>query len=348
MIKNKLLPIILALAILPLVGLSCGQKKSSSDGGIYKSTDAGETWEQKVKIDEKNSLASLSINKVVVDQNDSNVIFAGTTENGIYKSSDAGETWAPTSLQVGGIREIVFNPEDSSVLYVTGNIAGTGKIFKSSDGGNNWEEVYSETHGSTEVNTIAVDWYDPRKVYAGTNVGALLKSTDSGRSWVAIQWFDKSVDRVAISHRDSRKLYVQLTNAIHKSIDEAESFSDLESSLEKFGKVHEVHDLVLHPQEQDQVYFISALGLLRSNDGGKEWQDVPLLSYPSYNSVVSLALDPDDPDIIYLSFDSNLYISVDGGQNWSVKQFTSGKIQNVAVDPSDTAMLYTGILVSGQ
>jgi len=219
-------------------------------------------------------------------------------------------------------------------------------MYKSSDGGDNWEEVYAETHDRTAVNCVVVDWYDPRKIYAGTNSGALLKSTDSGRSWVAMQWFDQNVKKIIVSYRDSRELYVQLDRAIHKSVNSAESFVDLQDFLEEFGKVTAIHDLVVHPQDKNIVYFISNLGLLKSSNGGQEWQDVPLLSYPGFSSVADLALDPQDSKVIYFSYDSNLYKSTDGGQNWSVKQFTSGTINSVVLNPSDTAVLYTGVLVS--
>jgi len=347
MLSRQLFLLVLLISTLSLSGLSCGQKKASN-GGVYKSTDGGETWEQKVKIDDKNSLAHLSVNRVVIDQENSQVIFAGTETQGIYQSVNGGETWQPTSLRSGLIRDLVFNPKDSTVLYAAGSMAGTGKIFKSADSGNNWEEVYAETHSGTEVNSVVVDWYDPRKVYAGTNVGALLKSTDSGRSWVAVQWFDQSVDKVVISYRDSRELYVQLASTIHQSINGAESFIDLKGSWESLGKVGNIHDLVVHPQGKETIYFISSLGLLKSGDRGKSWQSISLLSYPEFRSIVSLVLDPVAEQTIYFSYDSNLYKSVNGGQNWSVRQFTSGKIKSVAVDASDTAVIYAGVLTSGQ
>jgi len=52
--SKKLFFLALLVITLPLIGWSCGQKKANN-GGVYKSTDGGETWEQKVKIDEKNS-----------------------------------------------------------------------------------------------------------------------------------------------------------------------------------------------------------------------------------------------------------------------------------------------------
>ena len=209
MTKHKITLIILFLASLPLLGLSCGNKKEL-DAGVYKSTDGGETWEQKVKIDDKNSIAGLSVNEIAIDNNDSQVLLIGTDGNGIYRSTDGGDIWQQTSLRVGSIYSLEFNPNDTSVIYAAGQVSEIGRIYKSSDGGNNWEEVYAETHDDTVVNEVTIDWYDPRRLYAGTSFGALLKSKDSGRSWVAIRWFEEeeSVEKIAVGYQDSRQLMI--------------------------------------------------------------------------------------------------------------------------------------------
>ena len=239
----------LFLLALPLLGLSCGSK-SVRDGGVYKSTDGGETWEQKVKIDAKNSIASLSVSEIAIDSNDSNLVLLGTKENGIYKSTDGGETWKQTSLKGGTIYSLQFNPNDSSVVYAGGSNADTGKIYKSSDNGNNWEEVYSETHDDTVINEIAVDWYDSRRVYAGTSFGVLLKSKDSGRSWVAVHWFEEgeSVNHLAISYKDSRQLFLATNKSLYQSGDGGGTVNDLSQGLANFGKATNILDLVTHPQ----------------------------------------------------------------------------------------------------
>lgn len=347
MIKHKLILFILALASLSLLGLSCGNKKQQ-DAGVYKSTDGGETWEQKVKIDDKNSIAGLSVNVIAVDDNDSNVVIIGTKENGIYRSTDGGEIWQPTSLKTGAVYALDFNPNDTSVIYATGSAADIGRIYKSSDGGSNWEEVYAETHDDTTVNDIIVDWYDPRRVYAGTSYGALIKSKDSGRSWVAIRWFeeDESVNRITLNYQDSRQLFVVTRDGLYQSNDGGEIVTDIEEKIESIGKASNIHKIVAHPQEKNNVYLVGSIGFLASYDWGKTWEQINILGYPEARTVANIALDPNNAQKIYFTFDSNLYKTTDGGENWSVKQFTTGKLQGLIVDPNDTSVLYTTVLAT--
>jgi hypothetical protein len=332
------------IIVLPLFGFTCS-RRASQDAGVFKSTDGGETWEQKVKIDEKNNIAGVSVNEIKIDRVDSNVVFIGSLENGIYRSSDGGETWSSTALNVGDIYSIVINPEDNSVLYAAGSVGDIGKIFKSSDGGNNWEEVYSETHEGVTVYTVEIDWFDPRRIYAGTGGGAVLKSKDSGRSWVVTKWFDHQVNKVVISPEDSRVLFISTNKELYRSNNSAKDFFSLEKSLEEFGTLENIHDLVVHPKEADLVYLSSELGLLKSDNGGRSWQQVNLLAKPEPYSVSKITLDYSNLNKIYFGFDSNFYKSDDQGQSWAVRQFTSGEIGKISVDPHDGSVMYVGVVI---
>ncbi|MBU1177729.1 hypothetical protein KJ903_00755 [Patescibacteria group bacterium] len=349
MTRFKIALIVLLLAPLSLLGLSCGNKKQS-DAGVYKSTDGGETWEQKVKIDDKNDISGLSVNEVAIDPSDSNIVFVGTELNGIYKSTDGGDTWQQTALRAGNIYSLDINPNDSSVIYAAGSANDIGQIYKSSDGGNNWEEVYAETHDDTVVNDVVADWYDPRRVYAGTSNGALLKSKDSGRSWVAIRWFEEgeSVNGIAVGYQDSRQLFVATSESLYQSSDGGKIVTDIKDKVESIGKASGIHDIVAHPEEKSRVYLIGEIGFLISYDWGQTWQKVNILANPEYHTVANIALDPKDAGKIYFTFDSNLYKTADGGANWSVKQFTTGKLRGLAVDPGDTSVLYTTVLSTQQ
>ncbi|NQV13301.1 MAG: hypothetical protein HQ530_03290 [Parcubacteria group bacterium] len=345
MTRHKIILISLLCASLPLLGLGCGNNEPR-DAGVYKSTDGGETWEQKVKIDDKHDISGLSVNEVVIDGNDSNNVIIGTRENGIYRSSDGGETWQETSLQAGAIYALEFNPNDSSVIYAAGSVDEIGQIYKSSDGGSNWEEVYAETSDDTIVNDVTVDWYDPRTLYAGTSFGALLKSKDSGRSWVAIRWFeeDEWVEKIAVSYQDSRQLIIVSSDSLYQSNDGGETVTDIGDRIEPIGEKSYILDIVVHPQEEKYVYLIGQVGLLTSQDWGQTWQKINILSSPNMHTVTNVAVDPKDAQKIYFTFDSNLYKTSDGGENWSVKQFTTGKLRGLVVDPSDTSVLYTTVL----
>ncbi len=325
----------------PFLGFSCGNKKPS-DGGVYKSNDGGDTWEQKVKIDNKNDIAKVSVNEIEVDKTDNNLILAGTDDFGVYRSADGGNVWTGTALNFGNINSIAINPEDNALIYAAGSYNTIGKIYKSSDAGNNWEEVFSEIKNDTPVYSIEIDWYDPRVIYAATTSGALIKSKDSGRSWVAVKKFEDPVNKVLINPQDSRVIYLFTLKELFKSSDAGKTFVDISKGFKNYD-FREFHDMAIHPKFANIVYISSDFGLLVSEDGGKKWQEVNLLAKPENRIYSHIALDQINPNIIYFGFGSNLYVSEDGGINWSVKQFTTGSIANINAQASEDSIIYTGI-----
>ena len=151
---------------------------------IFKSVDSGKTW---VESDEGFPHESYtSVHEIVIDPNDTSVIYAGTTEYesftgiGVFKSTDSGKTWSDINDGLGNlnVRAIIINPEDSSTL-----LSGTkGGIYKSSNGGESWSKVASTT--TTDIEYVLTS---PNVVYASTNDG-VLKSNDFGDNWYNVNY----------------------------------------------------------------------------------------------------------------------------------------------------------------
>ena len=125
----------------------------ASGGGVWKTVDAGITWEN---ISDGYFKCS-SIGAIAVAESDTNVIYVGTGEVnlrgdvqtgvGIYKSENAGKTWKHIGLEdsrhIGRIR---VHPKNPDVVYVAvlGHAFGPNKergVFRSKDGGATWEKV---------------------------------------------------------------------------------------------------------------------------------------------------------------------------------------------------------------
>lgn len=334
----------LILFSIPLLGFSCGREEPS-DLGVYKTNDNGDTWEQKVVIDEDNDISEISVNEVAVDTRDNNFILIGTKDFGIYRSTDGGDIWNATALNFGTIESIIINPEDNAIIYAAGSFNTVGKIYKSTDAGNNWEEVFSETNNDTPVNSIDIDWYDPRILYAATSTGAFIKSKDSGRSWVAIKRFEDSVDKVKIDSSDSRILYLYTRDELYKSTDAGKNFINLTRNFKNIS-YDAFHDLAIHPKFSNIIYISADFGLYVSENAGKSWKEVNLLAKPEGRVISHIALDQINPNILYFGFGSNLYISDDSGINWSVKQFTTSIIGDIDATASEENIIYTGIISS--
>lgn len=108
--------------------------------GLYRSADAGDTWQRLDVTDEPTPFWS-----VVVSPHDPDVLFAGTAPVGFHRSTDGGDTWKQCgdshperfSISFGGSRamRIAFHPTDPNVMYAAAEING---LFVSDDGGQTW------------------------------------------------------------------------------------------------------------------------------------------------------------------------------------------------------------------
>src|SRR6187455_2432892 len=123
----------------------------SASGGVWKSTDAGQTF---VPIFDDQPVAA--IGAIAVAPSDPNIVVVGTGESwvirysdvmgdGVYVSKDAGKTWKNVGLaETGRISRVIVHPTDPNIAYVcaTGRLTGPQEergVFKTTDGGANWK-----------------------------------------------------------------------------------------------------------------------------------------------------------------------------------------------------------------
>jgi len=144
----------------------------AASGGIFKTTDAGTTWEPIFDSQDVSSVGSLAI-----APSDPNIIWAGTGEsfirshisigNGIYKSTDAGKTWTHTGLdKTGRIGRIVIDPHDPNIVFAAAMGTNYGPqpergVFRTTDGGKTWERVLFVDE-NTGCSDIAMDPQNPK------------------------------------------------------------------------------------------------------------------------------------------------------------------------------------------
>ncbi len=176
-------------------------------GGVFKSTDAGQTWSPVSDV-----VPSLSVGDIEVDPFDVNTLYLGTGESnssgdsyagtGMYKTTDGGETWQfiglPDSRHIG---RIVIDPNDNQRIYVAamGSLFGTNPdrgVYRTLDGGQSWEQVLFVSD-STGAADIAINPQNPDVIFAAMwerirgprrrNVGGLTtgiwRSIDGGDTW---------------------------------------------------------------------------------------------------------------------------------------------------------------------
>jgi photosystem II stability/assembly factor-like uncharacterized protein len=345
---KKIYLVFILLAGLALMGQGCisfgkGGGNAGTDGGIFKSADKGETWAQKVAVAAVKPAAANNVNVVTIvfDPQDSKTIYLGTAENGLFYTTDAAESW----LQVGAISSgrvgaIAIDSKDKCNVYAAiGN-----RIFKTSDCTRTWQNIYVDTRADQVVLTLASDSYNPATIYAGLSGGDLLKSTDSGASWTVIKRFENPVAKILVNYYDTRILYVGTERAgLWKSTDSGATWNDINEKLKEYGGAKEFKNMALDFSKRDSLVLASKYGLLRTSDGGTNWEPINLLTPPGSVEIYSLALNPQNGNEIYYGTASTLYKTTDGGIKWVTRKLpTTRAATYMLVDPGNGNLVYLG------
>ena len=154
--------------------------KVGDGAGVFKSTNRGESWEQI-----NNGLNSLETNVLVVDPNNSQILYLGTDDDGLYKSTDGGNSWDKLDVspitESFGVGDIVVDPKNSNNIYLgtvdyfrlaeDRGVLGDFGILTSNDGGLTWREFNS---GLQHLGVFTLELNpETRILYAGTRAGGV-------------------------------------------------------------------------------------------------------------------------------------------------------------------------------
>lgn len=272
---------------------SDGLRSNVSTGrGVYKSTDAGQTW----------SFAGLYNNgqtgALRIHPRDPNTVwvasvgdlFKRNAERGVFKTSDGGKTWRQV-LRISdstGAADVELNPADPNIVYAWMSraerkpwtiISGAreGGFYKSTDGGETWRKVTAGLpSGLIGKGNIAVTAANPNRVYALVEAlpdPGFYRSEDAGETWARI---------APAANMLTRPFYYTTLTA--------------------------------DPTNANTVYGGSE-GFFKSVDGGATWQGFPTPHGDNHD----LWINPTDGNTMVQSNDGGANVSTDGGRTWSTQ-----------------------------
>ena len=263
----------------------------SSGNGMYKSIDAGKTWNF-IGLPESRHIPRVRIHPTNPDVVYAAVlgnIYKPTQERGVYKSTDGGKSWRRTLFANAnsGAVDLIIDPNNARVLYATTwrvnrtpyslNSGGEGsKVWKSTDAGESWTELSTNkgfAKGTLGIMGIAVSPVKADRIWAmveNKDQGGLYRSEDGGATWSKINderklrqraWY---YTRLYADTQDADGLYV-LNVRYHKSTDGGKSF---ETANAPHG---DHHDLWIAPEDNQRMIMADDGGAQVSTDGGASW-----------------------------------------------------------------------------
>jgi photosystem II stability/assembly factor-like uncharacterized protein len=321
----------------------------AATGGLWKSTDDGDSWTYAFE-----GIGLISVGDIAIDPNNENILYVGTGEansssysfrgDGIYKSTDAGESWEFSGLEYSAyIGRIIVDYNNSDRLWAAacGNLFTPDEergLYRSTDAGASWEKVLFVNDSTSAIDIVqhptnpdilyASMWERMRGLTYRHSFGegsGVYKSEDGGDTWTELTnglLTGENVGRIGltISQSDPDVLYAYYDLsfyqvAVFRTNDGGASWSqtndgELQGMNSNFGWYF--GQVRVHPEDEDKVW-VMGVQMYTTSNAGDSWYDatnwgVHVDHHAMYFDQVN--------DRILLGNDGGLYESYNNGSSW--------------------------------
>ncbi len=337
----------------------------SSGYGVWKSEDAGKTWQF------AGLPKSRHIPRIVIDPQNPEIVYAAvlgniykpTQNRGVYKSIDGGKTWSKILFadpQAGAV-ELVMDPNNPRNLYAATwrlqrtpyslSSGGEGSaLWKSTDRGATWTEISKHNgfaEGTLGIIGVTVSPLDSERVWAiveNKEKGGVYRSDDGGTNWKQVNdsralrqraWY---YTKIYADTQDIDGVYV-MNVSYHHSTDGGKTFS---SHRAPHG---DHHDLWIAPEDNQRMIIGDDGGAQVSYDGGESWSTYYNQPTAQFYRVTT---DNAFPYRIYVAQQDNSTLRVKhrsfggniGEDDWEAT--AGGESAHIAIDPTNDEIVYGG------
>ena len=298
----------------------------SVGNGIYKSTDAGETWTH-LGLENVQQVGGLAI-----DPTNENRVFVAALghpygpnpERGVYRTLDGGKTWEKVLYkdENTGAIQVAIDPKNPNIVYA---------------------DMWAGRQGPWENGA----WNGPES--------GLFKSTDGGTTWTqlttGLPTTQQGLGRIGFSIAPSNpnRLYATVDaeeqGGVYRSDDAGQSWTRIQTDNRLWGRGSDFAELKTDPQNADIVYSADVV-VWKSTDGGKTWN--AFRGAPGGDDYHRLWINPENSNVILIASDQGAIITVNGGQTFSswLNQPTA-QFYHVSTDNAFPYNVYGGQQESG-
>ena len=347
----------------------------AANGGVWKSTNGGDTWRATWKFEE-----SLAIGGVAMAPSNGNVAYAGTGEDtpgwspsyggvGVFKSSDAGSTWRQigTAAQVGArTNKVVVHPTTSSIVY----LATDAGVYRGRPGlavtlggvpAYTWDQLLPG-----RATDLVIKQDNPLVMLAGIHDDAVYKTLDGGAHWTRLTGPRVKVFAIIFGFTEQMPTgsdvgWIKL--AIGRSGEGGSNFvvaklgknsattlisGDLgEEWLKTPGSVGTKYDewcslVAVHPRQRRHIY-LASVDMKHSFDA---WTYVA--SPGTHSDHHQMVFHRSDDDVAYVCCDGGVYRTTDNGSSWSLRSSNLVATQLMSLGVSGTGSFLVGSATQDQ
>jgi photosystem II stability/assembly factor-like uncharacterized protein len=296
--------------------------------GVYKSSDAGATW-QHVGLRKTDHIPS-----ILVDPHDPNLVLVAaqgpinvkSDDRGLYRSADGGKTWTRT-LRIDdetGVQKIAWAYDHPNVMLAT-------------------TMHYYNAPGQART---------PGPPTGRTAAGGLYKSTDEGVTWTKLTGGGlpeiSARTSVAVAmNTNAQRMFLVGNFGLYRSDDGGVSWKHMDATDRRVANGQGGYNcgVYVDPQNPDVVYVVNTCSY-RSTDGGQTFTGFK--GAPGGDDPQQLWIDPTDGHRLFFGTDQGATISLDGGLNWSswYNQSTA-QVYHISVDNQFPYWVYASQQDSG-